>query len=241
MNESSPLYPNQPICEVATEARFLGDLKIDQIRAPFQKKINEDYPTLKVPAALQGVAPSLQPIRFESSLGDSAVQLAINSISYVSKNYRGYEEFLNAFVLATQPFFDLIPEIHVTRVGWRYINRINFTREDGLLPLYRIFKQNDLFGTALICELEEVSYKAVAPKGDSRLSVKVEASHSLNDSTEEAILLDIDAFQVMDPPVVMNGENVILSVKAMHDVARATFESLITDGYREFLKGDDNE
>ncbi len=46
----------------------------------FKKDISEQYPVLKAPGAVHGVAPSLQPYRFESEAGDAGVQLAINSV-----------------------------------------------------------------------------------------------------------------------------------------------------------------
>ncbi|MCU7838889.1 MAG: TIGR04255 family protein [Candidatus Thiodiazotropha sp. (ex Troendleina suluensis)] len=241
MAKEGPLYPNQPLREVATEVRFRGDLSIENIRAVFQKKINSEYPVLKAPGAQQGVAPSLQPFRFETECGRSGVQVAINSISYFTRDYPGYVAFMRAFEPVTKVFFGLLGPVNTTRIGWRYINAIPFTRENGLLPLSRIFKDNDIYGNSLSLETDQLSTFLVKSFDDFRLNIKLESTTPASSLDEEVIILDIDAFQEFKPDVAMNDQETISVIRHMHDASRSVFENLISDGYREFLKGGENE
>lgn len=242
MTSKGPLYPNQHLVEVATEVRFRGDLSVEQARSEFQRKIFSDYPVLKAPNALQGVAPSLQPYRFETEAGHAGVQLSINSISYFAKAYQGCDEFLDAVNKATVAFFELIEHIDATRVGWRYINAIPFTREEnGLLPLKRFFKENEIFGSALTLDLEQVNYSAVNSLEDCQLNVKIVTSTDVARADEEVIILDIDAFKTFSPTTVMDNTDMLSAIRHTHDIARSVFENLITDNYREFLKGGNDE
>lgn len=235
---AGPLYPNQPLVEVATEVRFEGDLNVEAVRPKYQDMIRGEYPRLLVSGAQEGVAPSLQPIRFEDDKSGSGLQLAINSFSYYSREYPGHEAFLGHVSEKLHLFLDLLKTVRVTRVGWRYINALPFTRENGSLPLSRFFRDNYVFGNALKDGFEDLSCQLSLPIKDKRLNVKLQSAQSAMEPGAEVLLLDIDAFGVYSPSVAMDAAAVMAEVQSAHELAYETFEALISDNYRAFLKGE---
>lgn len=234
---SGPLYPNQPLVEVATEVRFEGDLNVEMIRPKYQGMIRDQYPRLMVSGAQEGVAPSLQPIRFEDEDKRSGMQLAINSFSYFSHEYPGHEVFLAQATEKLGMFLGLLGAVRVTRVGWRYINSLPFTRENGSLPLSRFFQDNDVFGNALKDDFEDLSCHLSMPKKGKHLNVKLQSALSTVELGAETLILDIDAFGMYSPSVSMDAPAVMAEIHSMHNLAYDTFESLISDNYRAYLKG----
>jgi uncharacterized protein (TIGR04255 family) len=234
---TGPLYPNQPLVEVATEVRFKGDLSIEKVRADYQGKIRSQYPNLLVPGAKQGIAPPLQPFRFESEDRLSGIQLAINSLSYFSREYLGHEDFLSEINNALDMLIKLVGPIEVTRIGWRYVNAIPFTRDNGLLPLDKYFGENHVFGNALRQQIKDLSYRVLVPITDGQVHVKLESAESSKEPGMEILLLDIDASRLHEPSSKMQLDEVMKEIEVHHEVAYKTFEDLITDSYRGFLRG----
>lgn len=238
---NSPLYPNQPCVEVATEVRFKGELKVENFRSEFQKLVREKYGALRVPAAKEGVAPALQPYRFESENGESGIQLAINSFSYYSREYPGHTAFLESAAENLEKFLNLIGEVAVTRVGWRYINAIPFTRKDGYLPLNKFFQDSQVFGSCLGGHLLDVDFVAVVKKDDIQTRISLKATETKNRPGEEALILDIDSYFSEPNPTIKSGAKQIFEhIEAVHNASSNMFRSLISGEYEAFLKGGDD-
>jgi len=191
-----------------------------------------------VSGAQEGVAPFLQPIRFEDEDKRSGIQLAINSFSYYSREYPGHGTFLTQVSEKISMFLGLLGKVRVTRVGWRYINALPFTRENGSLPLSRFFKDNHVFGNALKDEFEDLSCHLSLPSNEKRLNVKLQSAQSTGEPGAEVLILDIDAFGLFSPSIIMDTPAVMAEVQSTHDLAYETFEALISDNYRAFLKGE---
>lgn len=238
---SSPLYPNQPLVEVATEVRFKGDLTIESVRAEFQKKLYETYPNLLIPVAQEGIAPPLQPYRFEKEDRATGVQLAINSFSYYSRNYPGHDLFLSEIESVITILSKLHTSFEVTRIGWRYINSIPFSREDDFIPLHRFFKDNEYLGNTLSIPSRSISFKTLIPRDRNLVNISVESAESTQMPGIETILLDIDAFEVIQSPTTTELPSLIDKLKELHSKGYEVFENLISDNYREFLKGESND
>ena len=235
---SGPLYPNQPLVEVATEIRFEGDLKIELIRSEFQADIRKAYPVLSVPTAQQGVAPALQPIRFERDDKTCGIQLAINSLSFYSRKYPGHEVYLEDIRKALALFSKKISHISPTRVGWRYINSIAFVREDEYIPIHRIFGKNSILGSVDKQRFYDISLFAKLPFGENVLSVKIVSSRK---GEQEVILFDLDAVAENFSGKSMPTESLIDKIDELHDLAYKYFEASITKEYRLFLEGNNDE
>jgi len=234
---SGPLYPNQPLVEVATEVRFEGDLNVERVCPEFQGLIRDHYPRLLVPGAQEGVAPSLQPIRFEDADRREGVQIAVNSFSFFSREYPGHDSFLTKASENLGLFLRLLGTVRATRIGWRYINALPFTRENGRLPLSRFFRDSNIFGDSLKDEFEDYSCNLTLPKDGTHLNVKLQSAESTVEPGAEVLVLDIDAFAIYKPSTNMDAGAIMTVIQASHDLAYETFEGLISDNYRAFLQG----
>ena len=164
---TGPLYPNQPLIEVASEIRFKGDLSIEDNKARFQSIVADTYPTLHVPRAKEGVSPALQPIRFESEENGSGIQLAINRFGYYTKAYPGHEAFYDEMGAQLAKLLSFTENLAVTRIGWRYINEIPYTRENGQLPFNRYFKDNEYFGNLLSQNITNAMFRFTKEENDN--------------------------------------------------------------------------
>ncbi len=122
-NEECPLYPNQPLLEVATEVRFLDDLMVEVYRPQFQSKIRNEYPRCQIRKSTSSTLPQY---RFKKNDDCAGVQWAINSFSYQSRKYPGASHFINEAMRLFELTEKLLEQIRVTRIGWRYINAIPF-------------------------------------------------------------------------------------------------------------------
>lgn len=232
-----PLYPNQPLINVATEVRFRGDLKVESIRPEFHQLIRDGFPQLMVPEAEQGVAPALQHYRFENDQSSQGVQIAVHSFSYYSRDYPGHVAFLAVVESLLDEFVRLIGKLYVNRIGWRYINAIPFARENGMVPLHRFFGQ--IFGMELTRDhlFSSADMKATLPINDAQYNMALKTVQSKDAPQEECLLLDIDAFQTYESKK-MYAPDVMHEIRRAHSSGYSVFESLIAESYRAYLIGE---
>lgn len=237
---TGPLYPNQPLVEVASEVRFRGELSIEEYRSRFQSIIKDKYPKLRVPHSKEGVSPLLQPCRFESNDDGSGIQIAINKFGYYSKAYPGHEAFIEEMGALLKSFLELTGKLAITRVGWRYINAIPYTRENGQLPLKRYFKNNDYFGDMLSHDLTNAMFRLTKEDEDMGIFIKLEAGKLEERPAEELLVLDVDCYRSLSGEKSLGQKEIMKLVNAAHEGGLHVFESMISDRYRTFLKGKDN-
>ena len=210
---------------------------VESIRPEFHQNIRGEFPQLMVPEAEQGVAPALQPYRFENNRKSHGVQLAVHSFSYYSREYPGHDAFLAVVDSLLAEFVRLIGHLDVNRIGWRYINAIPFARENGLVPLHRFFGQ--IFGMELTQDhlFMSADMKATLPKGDAELNIALKTVQSKDVPQEESLLLDIDAFQTYESKE-MDATDVMSEIRRAHTSGYSVFESSITKSYRAYLLGE---
>jgi len=238
---TGPLYPNQPLVEVASEIRFRGELSVEDNRARFQSAIADRYPNLHVPKAKEGVSPPLQPYRFESDEVGSGIQVAINKFGYYSKDYPGHEAFIEEMSARLSDFLTFIGDLGVTRIGWRYINAIPYTREKGQLPFNRYFKDNEYFGNLLGHDLTNAMFRFTKENNGIGVFIKLGSGEMEERPGEEILLLDVDCYRTLQGDTKMGHKKIMSLVREAHDGALQVFESMIADRYRAYLKGDKNE
>lgn len=238
---TGPLYPNQPLVEVASEIRFKGELSIENNRARFQATVANRYPNLHVPKANEGVSPALQPYRFESDVDGSGIQLAINRFGYYSKDYPGHEAFIEEMGTRLSDFFTYIDGLEVTRVGWRYINAIPYIRENGQLPLNRYFKDSEYFGNFLSHDLTNIMFRFTKERDGNGVFIKLESGETEEMPNAEILLLDIDSYRIPAGSAKMDCKEIMDQVRDAQEGALRVFEAMISDRYRAYLMEDENE
>lgn len=233
---TGPEYPNQPLIEVVCEIRFTGEPVIEARRHEFYEEIRKLYPLLYVPPATPGMSPALQHYRFEREDRAAGAMLAINSFCYFEKNYSGAQSFQKELLRLFNTANNLFEFRKYTRVGWRYNNVIPFTRESGIIPVNRFFKDFPQLPAALGNEYEQMALRADIPVRDINVMIHFESATHVP-SGDDVFIMDIDAYVKQAKAEQLTIESIAETVDQLHSVARAFFEDSITDKYREYLKG----
>ncbi|HEY2809662.1 MAG TPA: TIGR04255 family protein [Steroidobacteraceae bacterium] len=227
-------YPNQPLTDVACEVRFKGEMQVESQRHLFWDEIRTQYPGILVPHMQEGQAAALQHYKFRNPDSGRTVLVALNSLVLSEPKYSGHKEFIGEFSRLVQIFQKTYPKLgNIKRIGWRYVNVMPFSREDGLVPLGRILRLEISFPGKIFDKTTalELNWRGECHGGEVILRVAV---INQKETSGEALLLDID-FGKLDPgpwsdvrAVVENGRK----------VCRGIFEDLITEDYRSYLRGE---
>ena len=120
----------------------------------------------------------------------------------------------------------------IDRLGWRYINLIPFTREDGIVPLKRFLTVSLNVPNGMSEKFENLSMVFISKVAGGSITTKIESAMR-GDKQQEALVLDFDFAMTAN----LNFSKLGDSVKTAHEHTRTLFESLITDQYRQYLRG----
>lgn len=231
----SEIYPNSPLVEVIFEIRFPGEPVVECRRDIFFDYIRKDYSKVFVPTAKEGGYVALEPYRFEKEDHSSGIMLAINKFSYYCrKGYPGFDKFKKEVLRLTDIFKKSYPKINtLTRTGFRYVNIIPFTREEGAVPLDKFLNVTFQLPATIPEKYENVSLGFIAKTNGGSVTTRIETLLAA-DKSGEAFLLDID---------YAKEERLLISdvkkhINESHADSRQLFEDLITDSYRKYLKGE---
>ncbi|MBE9570181.1 MAG: TIGR04255 family protein [Proteobacteria bacterium] len=231
--EISEVYPNSPLVEVVCEIRFPGELVVECRRDEFYEKTRNKYPTILVPRAGDGAANSLTPYRFENDARTAGIMLALDRFSFYEKDYSGHKQFIKEFSRLAKLLVETFPLRGLNRVGWRYINIIPFNREDGIVPLQRFVSIGVSLPEGVSKQFENLSIVFMSKVPDGTITTRIESMIKPDDQ-QEALLLDFD-FTITEKLVL---SRISSYVRKAHEQTRALFENLITDDYRQYLRGE---
>lgn len=232
------IYPNQPLTSVAIEIRFRGDLGVEKNRHKIQQKIRSEYPNLLVPNAEVNVAPATQPFRFQDESDKNGIQFSICNFGIYSRQYPGHKAFIGELVRVLSLFCDGLDPLQVTRIGWRYINEIAFTRENGNIPVRHFLSKGGPMGFAVGRDTLALSHRTLVEDRDARLNVRLESKEHAERMGHEALIFDIDIYKEYSPGTEMDQNKIVWHLQRLHSSAYKIFESSITPSYRSYLKGD---
>lgn len=230
------IYPNQPLTDVACEVRFKGEMQVECERHHFWERIRKDYCDILVPH-VQGVgqALALQHYKFRDPKTGRTVAVALNSLAFSEAKYSGHRAFIEEFDRLLRLFREVFPGIGtITRVGWRYINVMPFSREDGLVPLGRILRvgvslPDEMFRQTCTLNLE---WGGKAFGGE--VTIRLSAAMQKELPGQEALIFDID-FGKVGPDI--RWESTKSVIENARKACRSIFEGSITDEYRNYLRG----
>ncbi len=226
-------YPNSPLVEVVCEIRFPGDLAVDCRKHEFHRAIRDAYSKILAPNVEAGQPVATKPYRFESPETAAGVMLAVDRFAYYETNYGSHKTFIPEFLRLAGVLSDIFHIDKLNRVGWRYINVIPFTREDGILPIRRFLRLGVDVPEGVSTHFENVKMLLLSRVPGGTITTKLESLMRPEDN-QEAFLLDFD-FGMTDS---LRFSAIRDYVKHAHDNTRDLFERLITDEYREYLKGE---
>jgi len=230
------IYPNSPLIEVIFEIKFPGEPVVECRRDIFFDFIREDYSKIFVPQTKEGSFVALEPYHFEKEDRSSGIMLAMNKFSYYCRKYPGFALFKKEVIRLLEFFKKSYPKIiTLNRTGFRYVNIIPFTREDGIVPLNRFLKVKLQMPTTIPERYKNISVGFIAKTNGGSITTRIETLLSA-DKSGEAILLDIDYAKEKEEGLSI--ANVKKYLEESHTYSRQLFEDLITDSYRMFLKGE---
>jgi len=231
--ELDEVYPNSPLVEVVSEIRFPWNLAVDCRRHDLFEAIRSSYRTIFAPQVELGDALVTKPYRFENPDTVAGVMVAVDKLAYYERQYKSHDKFIPEFLRLAGVFSDIFGLDCLDRVGWRYINIIPFTRENGVLPLRRFLNLGVRLPAGVSEDFENLSIVMISKAPGGSITTKLQTLMRSEDN-QEAFLLDFD--------YGMN-ENLHFSklasyVQDAHKHTRILFEQLITDEYRQYLRGD---
>jgi uncharacterized protein (TIGR04255 family) len=233
MIEYKDIYPNSPLVEAVFEIRFPGEPRVECNRDVFYERERGGFPNVLVPSIKTGGFPGLEPYRFESEDQQSGMLIALNKFAYYVRRYPGYAQFSKEVLNLVTEFGKIYNISKLNRSGLRYINIIPFSRESGLIPLNRFLKIKFELPEVFPNNFENLSLVLISKTEGGTITTKIESIISA-DRSHEAILLDFD--YAKDKDLVI--DHVEQYLKESHVHTKRVFEELITDEYRNYLKGD---
>ncbi len=232
-NTKSEIYPNPPLVEVIFEIKFSGEPVVECKRDIFFDLIRKDYSEVFVPQTREGGFIALEPYRFEKEDRSSGIMLAINRFSYYCRKYPGFTVFKKEVIRMIDMFRISYPKIStLNRTGFRYVNIIPFTREEGIVPLDKFLKLRLQLPTTISERYKNINIGFISKTNGGSITTRIETLLAA-DKSGEAILLDID--YAKEEGISIN--NIKKYLDESHTYSRQLFEDLITDNYRAYLKG----
>lgn len=233
-NIKSEIYSNSPLVEVVFEIKFPGEPIVECRRDIFFDFIRKDYSKVFIPQTKEGSFVALEPYHFEKEDRSSGIMLAINRFSYYCREYPGFAAFKKEVIRLIDIFKKSYPKISViNRTGFRYINIIPFTREEGIVPLDKFLNVKLQLPTTIPERYNSISIGFIAKINGGSITTRIETL-SATDKSGEAILLDID--YAKEEGLSIN--NVGKYLDESHNYSRQLFEDLITDTYKMYLRGE---
>lgn len=231
---TSEIYPNSPLVEVIFELKFPGEPAVECRRDIFYELIRKDYPKILVPQTKEGSFVALEPYRFEKEDSTCGIMLALNKFSFYCRKYPGFALFKREIINLIGKFRKAYTKIDkLNRTGFRYVNIIPFTREEGVIPLDSFLKIKFQMPTAIPEKFNNISVGFVAKTKGGSITARIETLATA-DKSGEAILLDFD-YAKEEGLSIKNAKQYL---DESHNYSRQLFEDLITDNYRMFLKGE---
>jgi uncharacterized protein (TIGR04255 family) len=218
--------------EVVCEIRFPWNLAVDCRRHEFHQAIRDPYRAIYAPDAEPGPPLVTRPYRFENPDTAAGVMVAVDKFAYYEQRYESHKKFTAEFLRLTAVFSEIFGLDTLDRVGWRYINIIPFTRESGILPLRRLLNLGVTGPTGVSGDFENVSIVLISKVARGSITTKLQSL--IRPDKQEAFLLDFD-FGMTEG---LRFTNLASYVRDAHDHTRGLFEELITDEYRQYLRGD---
>ncbi len=231
---SAEQYPNQPLIDVAFEIRFPGDPAVECRRDEFFSLVRDKYPNVYVPKLQAGDAPALALYHFKQEDGQATIMTAINKLAYSTKQYPGFDAFKTEVLRIVELFGANFKIGKLTRTGLRYINAIPFVPKGGSIPLREYLKVEFNLPPPVKDDFKTLNFTFASPIGNGIITMRIE--HMLaEDKSHEAILLDFD-YAMQNELAFDKIESYLIE---SHAVTKQMFESMITDEYRNYIRGEE--
>ncbi len=231
---SAEQYPNQPLIDVAFEIRFPGDPAVECRRDEFFRLVRDRYPKVYVPKLQPGQAPALAMYHFKQDDDQATIMTAINKLAYSTKKYPGFDAFKAEVSKVVDIFGTTFHVDKLTRTGLRYINAIPFVPKSGSIPLREYLKVGFQLPPPATDSFKTLTFTFASQVGNGTINVRIEHMQA-EDRSHEAILLDFDYAMQSE----LTFDNIQLYLEESHNVTKQMFEGMITDEYRNYIRGEE--
>jgi uncharacterized protein (TIGR04255 family) len=240
MKASSPsipnpneIYPHSPLREVVAEIRFGGEIAIETKRDLFFEKVRDKYPDVYVPQNVPGKSAALQAYQFEDPDKERGTALAINRFAFYERSYSGHEAFIGEFLRLANLVSEFYGVDKLNRVGWRYINIIPFVRQRQIIRVGDVLNLALSVGEEPVRKFHDLNLEWVSPADEGVLITRLQSATE-SPSKQEILKLDFDSFATEE----LSMGNLRETTTLVHNHARLMFERMITNEYRQYLRGE---
>lgn len=241
-------YPNPPIVEAVCEFRFaestswdltLPGLLYASIRDAFPIRERRVVQQVSSKKSDDGIIQDLiinefavffAPERtFFVQVGDHV--LSINALN----PYPSWSRFEPSIEHVFNEFSKLLQSCEISRIGLRYINRINIPLSQPELSIFDYFKYGPEIGDVLPETVDEFStaIKIKANEGNDSCRIRFLSAHSDSPNTK-SFLLDLD-YALENPSIVQSTQDTLNWVHQAHTQIETFFEGCITDNLRQLF------
>ena len=208
------VYEKSPLVQVLCQVRYPAVLKIEsELPAAFQERVRDAYPIFErttesvlgtMPKGVGALlsAPSFEDrvhSKFSTEDGNWTLSLLRDSMSLTTGKYTRWREFRRMVVPCLQALVEIYKPSYYTRVGLRYINRI----ERSKLNLENV-AWSELITPAVLGELASSEIASCALEASRRLRLQVPGlpdliglQHGLHEEegeAEHAYMIDFDFY-----------------------------------------------
>ena len=232
-----PKYPNQQLRSVSLETYFPGRLGAYAVLGDIQADVEKTLPNLFVPNFQPGDAAALRPFQMRDSGQQRSLAVAVNQVTYVGFVYPGYAAFIEEALPIVQTALDRIKPATLNKVVYRYENEIGMARDEsknlavdltfpGVLP--------SLVGgghTRAVNAAFEQGWQSDELHGARGFHARVEEDGG-------ATVFKVTVFGSVDSCEVVKLRT---AADEAHRIGFELFESLISDGFREFISSNSGE
>lgn len=233
MGNYNATYKNAPLVEAVFEVRFPGEPVVENRRDIFFEKIRENYPNIHVPSIQPGSHPALEAYQYHNNDSSIIVMTALNRFSVSTKKYSSFNSFRNVIISLSKEFNNCYKLNKINRIGLRYINIIPFVKENDIVPLNKFFNISFNLPSLISKEYSNLNLVLTSKLEAGLITIKI-ASMLSDNRKDEALLLDFDFAKEKE----LHFSDIEKHLEEGHMVTKEIFEELITDEYREYIKGD---
>jgi uncharacterized protein (TIGR04255 family) len=234
-------YVAPPIIEAVVQYSFADQIRLglvsevaDLLAARYPSKTDRRSVSSTIDLATADVKSNVEHVGYDlvNVDGNRTIIAEIGSLVFSQRgSYSGWSEFSEWINSEIQIFSHLLNDVPISRLGVRFVNRLDIPIQDGLghfEDYVTVYPRTFPFGGENLSRFV-VSFGREIPESNIGFNITCGTVESPAPSTL-GILLDIDSFAVLS-----KGEKIgelIGTISALRDVKNRVFENAITDAAR---------
>jgi uncharacterized protein (TIGR04255 family) len=243
-----PKYPNPIIQEALCEIHFSlpeGQKWRSSVFGELFKRIQDEYPTLEPVMQLglqfqfgpgklgQSLLPPRQRMRYKHKSQNTLIQLSENIFTYnVLPRYNGWDVMKEGILKAWADTMSIIKVDKITRIGLRYINRINLAQNQK--PSHWLSTSSFIPQAAIDSMPGFLSRIEVQAENNRRTIVTLGDSLAQPEHDHPILLFDIDC--IVEKAIVNDAAAIEKEIHFLHEFVWNVFESSKTKNLENYMK-----